>query len=52
MKNRIGCPDKAKKEIKFVAKIKLEEGLKDLIKWRRDHKAELIYRKLKAKASI
>lgn len=52
VKNRIGCPEKAKKEIKFEAKIKLEEGLKNLIKWRKDHKAELIYRKLKARASI
>ena len=36
VKNRIGCPEKAKNEIGFTSKIKLEEGLKDLIEWRNE----------------
>lgn len=34
VKNRVGDPKKAKKEIGFEAKIQLEEGLKRLIAWR------------------
>ena len=37
VKNRIGCPKKAKEMIGFDAKIKLREGLEDLINWRKDH---------------
>ena len=37
VKNRIGCPKKAEKEIGFKASILLEEGLKKLIEWRRNH---------------
>ena len=37
VKNRIGCPKKAKREIGFIAKINLEEGLKKLIDWRNNH---------------
>ena len=39
VKNRIGCPVKAKDEIGFSSKIKLEEGLKDLIEWRNNDKS-------------
>lgn len=41
VKNRIGCPEKAKNEINFVADIKLKEGLNQLIDWRKNHKSEL-----------
>ena len=41
VKNRIGNPAKAKEEIGFVAGIPLHQGLKDLIDWRNDHKAEV-----------
>ncbi|MBO8234243.1 NAD-dependent epimerase/dehydratase family protein [Prochlorococcus marinus XMU1419] len=41
VKNRIGCPKKAKAEINFDAKTELREGLEKLIKWRYDHKSEL-----------
>lgn len=34
VKNRIGCPEKAKKEIGFEHIYSLEEGLKKLIRWR------------------
>ena len=35
VKNRIGCPQKAKKDLGFSYKIQLEEGLKKLINWRK-----------------
>lgn len=37
VKNRIGCPTKAENEIGFKASVKLEEGLKQLIEWRKTH---------------
>lgn len=40
VKNRIGCPKKAEKEIGFKAKIGLKEGLEKLIEWRKHHKRE------------
>lgn len=36
--NRIGDPTKAEKELNFKYEIELEEGLKQLIKWRNSHK--------------
>ncbi len=47
VKNRIGCPKKASEEIKFTAKIKLREGLLDLINWRNKHKSDVEARRLK-----
>ncbi len=41
VKNRIGCPKKAENEIGYKATVKLEEGLKKLIKWRNTHKSEV-----------
>lgn len=37
VKNRIGCPKKAIEQIEFKASISLEEGLKKLIEWRKNH---------------
>jgi len=37
VKNRIGCPERAKREIGFDAKIPLRDGLRLLIEWRREH---------------
>ena len=34
VRNRIGCPMKAKEEINFEAKIGLSDGLLQLINWR------------------
>ena len=34
VQNRIGSPDKAKKDLKFEHKFGLQEGLNRLIKWR------------------
>jgi len=41
VRNRIGCPKLASKEIKFTAGIDLMEGLQHLIDWRSRHKAEV-----------
>jgi UDP-glucose 4-epimerase len=41
VKNRIGSPVKASKEINFTADIDLDEGLRRLIEWRAAHKAEV-----------
>ncbi len=49
VKNRIGCPKKAKKEIGFTANIDLEEGLKRLIDWRASHESEVEARKRSVK---
>ena len=35
VKNRVGDPNKAKKEIGFEYKIDLRKGIKDLIEWRK-----------------
>ncbi|MEN3014753.1 MAG: NAD-dependent epimerase/dehydratase family protein [bacterium] len=36
VKNRIGSPDKAKKEIGFVAEYTLEQGIKEYLEWRKN----------------
>jgi UDP-glucose 4-epimerase len=41
VKNRIGDPRRASEEIGFTATIDLREGLKRLIEWRANHKAEV-----------
>jgi UDP-glucose 4-epimerase len=45
VRNRIGSPVKAKREINFTASIGLHEGLKRLIEWRAAHKAEVSARR-------
>lgn len=37
VKNRIGCPQKAEREIGYKYSVQLEEGLKKLIEWRNKH---------------
>lgn len=37
VKNRIGCPKKAEEQIGFKATVSLEEGLRKLIEWRKNH---------------
>ena len=41
VRNRIGCPKRAAAEIGFTAKIDLQEGLRRLIDWRSNHRAEV-----------
>ena len=38
VKNRIGCPKKAAREIGFTATVSLPEGLRRVVKWRAGHK--------------
>lgn len=45
VRNRIGSPVKASKEIGFTSTIDLQEGLKRLIDWRATHKAEVAARR-------
>jgi UDP-glucose 4-epimerase len=44
VRNRIGCPKKASKEINFIATTELREGLKRLITWRNSHKVKGVAR--------
>jgi UDP-glucose 4-epimerase len=41
VRNRIGCPARAEREIGFTAHIELRDGLERLIAWRMAHKAEV-----------
>lgn len=45
VRNRIGSPKRASEEINFTAQIPLNDGLKRLIDWRADHKAEVASRR-------
>ena len=45
VRNRIGSPKKASSEIGFTSTIDLREGLKRLIEWRVNHKAEVMARR-------
>ena len=45
VRNRIGSPKKASSEIGFISTIDLREGLKRLIEWRVNHKAEVAARR-------
>lgn len=48
VKNRIGCPKRAKEEIGFEGAVPLEDGLRELIAWRSHHKEEVEARRRKA----
>ncbi len=48
VRNRIGCPKRAKAEIGFEATIGLEQGLRELIEWRRRHIGEVEQRRAAA----
>jgi UDP-glucose 4-epimerase len=50
VRNRIGSPKRAAKEIDFVAEVPLEKGLSELIAWRRIHIAEVEQRRTRAAA--
>ncbi|MBM3610770.1 MAG: NAD-dependent epimerase/dehydratase family protein [Alphaproteobacteria bacterium] len=47
VKNRIGCPKKAETQIRFKASVHLEEGLKQLIEWRKTHMDQVEARRKK-----
>lgn len=48
VRNRIGCPKRAKADLGFEAKVSLEEGLRELIAWRKAHIAEVAARRARA----
>ena len=48
VRNRIGSPARAEREIGFRARIGLEEGLRDLIAWRKNHIDEVEARRQRA----
>lgn len=48
VKNRVGCPKKAAREIAFTAAMPLEEGLKKLIERRKVHKDEVARKRREA----
>lgn len=48
VKNRIGCPEKACKEIDYKYSIRLREGLEHLVDWRHRHKSEVEARRKEA----
>lgn len=50
VKNRIGCPRRARDEIGFEAVVPLDHGLAELIEWRRTHIEEVEKRRAKAGA--
>lgn len=50
VRNRIGDPSRASKEIGFTASIPLEAGLKALIEWRATHMAEVAARRANTRA--
>jgi UDP-glucose 4-epimerase len=50
VRNRIGCPERAAKEIGFSTRTALEDGLKRLIAWRSNHKSEVEARRFAAGA--
>lgn len=47
VRNRIGDPRRASEEIGFTAKKSLDEGLRELIEWRAQHKAAVAARRAK-----
>jgi UDP-glucose 4-epimerase len=48
VRNRIGCPKRATAEIGFTAEKRLEQGLRDLIAWRKAHIEQVEQRREKA----
>ncbi len=48
VRNRIGCPRRAREEIGFEARVSLEEGLRELIAWRAAHKSEVERRRARS----
>lgn len=48
VKNRIGSPEKATKEIGFTSEIALEDGMKKLIEWRKAHQEQVEQRRAHA----
>ena len=41
VRNRIGSPDAARADLRFEARVRLEDGLAELIEWRRQHQDQV-----------
>ncbi|MGI3903982.1 MAG: NAD-dependent epimerase/dehydratase family protein [Janthinobacterium lividum] len=50
VRNRIGSPIRAERDLGFKAEVSLEEGLRDLIAWRKSHIDEVAARRERAPA--
>jgi UDP-glucose 4-epimerase len=50
VRNRIGSPKRAAAEIGFVAEMPLDQGLRELIAWRKAHMSEVEQRRTRAAA--
>ena len=50
VKNRVGCPAKARAEIGFEASVGLKQGLRQLIAWRRTHQEAVARRRAQVEA--
>lgn len=48
VRNRVGDPEKAAAEMGFRAQVSLDEGLRELIAWRDEHKTEVARRRKQA----
>ncbi len=48
VRNRIGSPKQAKEQIGFEARVPLEQGLRELIAWRKAHMGEVAQRRAAA----
>ncbi|MBD3246218.1 MAG: SDR family NAD(P)-dependent oxidoreductase [Candidatus Omnitrophica bacterium] len=51
VKNRVGCPARAKREIGFEAEVELRDGLRQLIEWRDSHKEAVEMRRRKSEVA-
>ncbi len=49
VKNRVGCPEKAREQLNFQARVRLREGIRKLIDWRQSHKDEVARRRQEAR---
>lgn len=48
VKNRVGCPRKAAEELGFTARVGLDTGLGELIRWRKAHREAVAQRRRQA----
>ncbi len=48
VKNRVGCPKKAEKDLGFLAKTDLRAGIRKLIEWRKAHQGQVEARRQSA----
>jgi UDP-glucose 4-epimerase len=52
VRNRVGCPLKAREQLGFTARVDLREGIERLIRWREAHKEEVALRRREGCARV